>query len=187
MRSFIFLESSQRGYISGVQRVRPLQFPLHNTNQAFVSSTLLYNIAEPKWLIISRKQTLFDCQLISGLFQYQTAFSLEGGVYIFLLEGHLTSKTFFLVSCQKWRSQESTEGQCARTCRRSVEDLQSASAKIILGLFPPSSRVTLFKLLLPAASWMSFPTWKKVDGENFCTPCSLDSWWPDPAVSNGGT
>lgn len=68
----------------------------------------------------------------------------------------------------------STTGQCARTRCTYVVDLQSASAKIMLGLFPPSSRVTRFKLLLPAASWISFPTWKKGNGERFCTSCSWD-------------
>ena len=29
----------------------------------------------------------------------------------------------------------------------------------MFGLFPPSSRVTFFKLDLPEACWMSFPTW----------------------------
>lgn len=36
--------------------------------------------------------------------------------------------------------------------------LQSASAKMMLGFLPPSSSVTLFRLLFPAASWISLPT-----------------------------
>lgn len=36
--------------------------------------------------------------------------------------------------------------------------LQSQSANTIQGFFPPSSRVTLFRLLLAAASWISWPT-----------------------------
>lgn len=38
------------------------------------------------------------------------------------------------------------------------EDLLSASDMMILGLFPPSSRVTLLRLLLPAAIWIRWPT-----------------------------
>lgn len=39
-----------------------------------------------------------------------------------------------------------------------IENSQSASAKMMFGLFPPSSSVTLFRLLFPAASWISLPT-----------------------------
>lgn len=35
----------------------------------------------------------------------------------------------------------------------------SASANTMQGLFPPSSRVTLFRLLFPAASLIILPTW----------------------------
>lgn len=44
--------------------------------------------------------------------------------------------------------------------KTSLDNLQSASAKIMLGFFPPSSSVTLFRLLLPAASWINLPTCK---------------------------
>lgn len=63
------------------------------------------------------------------------------------------------------------QGHCSGTCAHSVlagqqegahktasEYLQSASAKMMLGFLPPSSRVTLFRLLFPAASWISLPT-----------------------------
>lgn len=92
----------------------------------------------------------------------------------------------FLSVLSKVEIWESTEGQYARARMRSMTDLQSASAKIILGLFPPSSRVTLFKLLLPAASWISFPTWKKGNGDRFYTPHSWDDQWPKPALGNSG-
>lgn len=63
------------------------------------------------------------------------------------------------------------QGHCSGTCAHTVlagqqegahktasEYLQSASAKMMLGFLPPSSRVTLFRLLFPAASWISLPT-----------------------------
>lgn len=37
----------------------------------------------------------------------------------------------------------------------------SASDMMMLGLFPPSSRVTLLRLLLPAATWICWPTCKE--------------------------
>lgn len=37
--------------------------------------------------------------------------------------------------------------------------LLSASDMMIFGLFPPSSRVTLFRLLSAAAFWIRWPTW----------------------------
>lgn len=57
--------------------------------------------------------------------------------------------------------------------------LQSQSANTIQGFFPPSSKVTLFRLLLAAASLISWPTWKKMDleivntyiGRNNMNPC----------------
>lgn len=39
-----------------------------------------------------------------------------------------------------------------------INNLQSQSAKTIFGFFPPSSSVTRFRLLSPAALWISFPT-----------------------------
>lgn len=175
-----------RGYISSVQRLRLLLFPLYNTNQAFTSSTLFYNNTESKWLIMSRKQTRSDCQLISGLYQYYFVLKRKGLDFSPWMP--LSFKDLFLSVLLKVEIiKVSTAGQYARACKRSVVDLQSASAKIILGLFPPSSRVTRFKLLLPAASWISFPTWKKGNGERFCAPCSWDRQWPEPAVGNSGT
>ncbi len=49
-------------------------------------------------------------------------------------------------------------GQQEASRKTVSEYLQSASAKMMLGLFPPSSSVTLFRLLFPAASWISLPT-----------------------------
>ena len=175
-----------RGYISSVQRLRPRLFPLYNTDEGFTSSTLFYNKTESKCLTMSRKQTLSDCQLISGLYQYYFLLKRKGLDFSPWMP--LSFKDLFLSVLLKVEIiKVSTAGQCARPRKRSVVDLQSASAKIILGLFPPSSRVTRFKLLLPAASWISFPTWKKGNGERFCTPCSWDRQWPEPAVGNSGT
>ena len=53
------------------------------------------------------------------------------------------------------RSTSNSGRKCA-----SFEYSQSQSAKTIMGFLPPSSRVTLFRLLSPAALWISFPTWE---------------------------
>lgn len=46
-----------------------------------------------------------------------------------------------------------------RQVNKTLQDyLRSASAKMMLGFFPPSSSVTFFRLLFPAASWISLPT-----------------------------
>jgi len=67
----------------------------------------------------------------------------------------------------KWQREGLWGSTCAQTVaagqqeggRKTVSEyLQSASAKMMLGLFPPSSSVTLFRLLFPAASWISLPT-----------------------------
>lgn len=41
---------------------------------------------------------------------------------------------------------------------RSTAWSMSASANTMLGLFPPSSRVTLFRLESPATFWIRWPT-----------------------------
>lgn len=50
---------------------------------------------------------------------------------------------------------------------------QSASANTMHGLFPPSSRVTLFRLLFPAASLINLPTWNQMSQKR---RFSLFSW-----------
>lgn len=45
------------------------------------------------------------------------------------------------------------------------ENLLSASDMMILGLFPPSSRVTLLRLLFPAAVWIRWPTYREAGTE----------------------
>lgn len=45
------------------------------------------------------------------------------------------------------------------------KNLLSASDMMILGLFPPSSRVTLLRLLFPAATWMRWPTYREAETE----------------------
>ena len=44
----------------------------------------------------------------------------------------------------------------------------SASDMMMLGLFPPSSRVTLLRLLLPAATWIRRPTCRVAETETSC-------------------
>lgn len=43
------------------------------------------------------------------------------------------------------------------------ENLLSASDMTMLGLFPPSSRVTFLRLLLPAAIWIWWPTCREAE------------------------
>lgn len=47
----------------------------------------------------------------------------------------------------------------------SPANLLSASDMMMLGLFPPSSRVTRLRLLFPAATWIRRPTWREAETE----------------------
>lgn len=53
--------------------------------------------------------------------------------------------------------------QCENTVPRKTERGSSllASDKMMLGLFPPSSKVTFFRLLVPEACWIKWPTCRR--------------------------
>lgn len=88
----------------------------------------------------------------------------------------LISTVDSLTNCHRsvWVAPQCTN--CVRTwlLHSCLWDVLSASDRMMFGLFPPSSRVTFFRLLLPEACWMRWPTWwtqtgKKRDGDTLAS------------------
>lgn len=59
-----------------------------------------------------------------------------------------------LVLCLAGSSASAGNTSMKHAADREAENVLSASDRMMLGLFPPSSRVTFFRLLVPDACWM---------------------------------